>query len=126
MAEVSPNCPGHSVMDKFPDCLTEALYGGMFDAETGTVDGFGAWVGLVIQAEAETVNNGTDTPVTIPTGTALIITENDRGHIRVEEFTTAEEAQAAYDEWERLYGEWCEVAEAREAMITSSTGRVGR
>lgn len=123
--EVTPVCPGHSPLDKYPDCLTEALYGGMFDAETGTVDGFGMWVGLVIQTEAETVDGGQGVEVVIPAGTCLIITENDQGHLTVTTYDTAEEAQSAYDEWERLYGEWCEVAEAREAMITSSTGRVG-
>lgn len=124
-ADMSAKCPGHAVVDKFPDCLTEAVYGGMFDEETGTVDGFGVWVGLVIQEVAETINNGTDTPVTIPAGTFLIVTENDQGHIWVDTYPTAEAAQSAYDTWERLYAEWSEVAEAREAAITSSTGRVG-
>jgi hypothetical protein len=125
-AEVSPRCPGHSTVDKFPDCLIEALYGGMFDEETGTVDGFDRWVGLIIQAEAETVDTVTEIPVTIPAGTFLIITENDQGHIGVETYPTAEEAQSAFDEWERRYGLWCDAEEAREAEIMISNGRIGR
>jgi hypothetical protein len=127
-AEVSPKCPGHSPVGKFPDCLIEALYGGSFDEETGTVDGFNRWVGLIIQAEAETVDMDTvaEIPVTIPAGTFLIITENDQGHIGVETYPNAEEAQSAFDEWERLYGLWCEAEEAREAEIMTSSGRIGR
>lgn len=118
-------CPGHSPFDKYPDCLTEALYGGMFDAETGTVDGFGYWVGLVIQAEAETVDGGEGVEVVIPAGTCLTIVENDRGHLTVTTYDTAEEAQTAFDDWEERFGAYLDSVDTREARITSSTGKVG-
>lgn len=125
-AEVSPQCPGHKAVDKFPDCLTEALYGGFVDEQTGTVDGFGWWVALIIQNTAETVDTMVDVPVTIPAGTFMVIVENDRGHIGVETFPTAEAAQACFDQWDTTYGEWLEIAEIREATIAASMGRVGR
>lgn len=123
---VSPECPGHASVDKFPDCLSTALYGSNFDATTGTVDGFNRWVGLVIQAEAETIDcHENDIPVTIPAGFAAVLTEDDRGFIGWTTYDTAEAAQHDFDRWESAYADYCEDAECREARIVSSTGRTG-
>lgn len=124
-AEISPDCPGHQGWEKFPDCLSDALYHNDNDSETGTVDGFGWWVALYVQDMAETIDHG-DIKVTIPAGTFLIIRENDRGHIHTDEYDSAEEAQAAFDDWEARYGAYLDECDAYELGITSSTGRVGR
>lgn len=122
---ISPECTGHTPTDKYRECLVSALYGSHMDATTGTVDGFNRWVGLVIQAEAETVDDG-DTPVTIPGGTFGVLTEDDRGFITWDTYDTAEAAQGAFDDWELRYGLWCEAEEMREAEIMTTSGRIGR
>ncbi len=124
--EVSPGCTGHAVVDRFPDCLTEALFCSDFDAWTGSVDGFGTWVGLVIQHEAEDIMGPGDCKVTIPADTYMVISATEHGHIRAESFPNAERAQAAYDDWEALYGRWLDASDMREVSIVSSTGRIGR
>lgn len=124
--EVSPGCTGHAVVDKFPDCLTEALFCSDFDASAGSVDGFGTWFGLVIQDAPQTINGPGDGEVTIPAHTYMVISENEHGHIRVESFPSAEGAQSAYDDWEALYDRWEAASDMREASIVSSTGRIGR
>lgn len=122
---ISPNCPGHKPVDKFRDCLTEALFYADHDATTGTVDGFGVWVGLIIQDMAETLDSTRDLPVTIPAGTFLVLTEDDRGFVGVDQFDTAEDAQARFDTWEAAYGDYRAGQDAREYAIVSSTGRIG-
>lgn len=123
--DVSPDCPGHQGWERFAECLTEALYYSTDNGRTGNVDGFGWWVALFIQDTAETIDHD-DLKVTIPAGTYLIIRENDQGHIHVDEYETAEEAQAAFDDWEARYAAYLNEQDARELSITSSTGRVGK
>lgn len=126
-AKVSPACPGHSVVDKFRSCLIDALYGATFNDTTGTVDGFGRWVGLVIQDAAETIHGHSDgIPVTIPAGTYGLLFEDEYGFVDWQTYTSAEDAQHAFDRWAELYGLWCEAEEAREAEIMMSSGRIGR
>jgi hypothetical protein len=43
--------------------------------------------------------------------TYLIITNNDRGSVYATSFDTAEEARAAYDEFDHAYGIWSEANE---------------
>lgn len=124
-ADVSPDCPGHEGWERFSDCLTDALYHAKADDQTGDVDGFGWWIALFIQGKAETIDHG-DIKVTIPAGTCLIIRENDQGHIHVDEYESAEDAQSAFDDWEARYGAYLDECDARELGITSSTGRTGR
>jgi hypothetical protein len=120
-ASVSPKCPGHQGWEKFPDCLTEALYAAP-DETTGDVDGFGYWYGLVIQEKAETLESDT-CPVTIPAGTFWLISESNQGHVTVTEYLTAQEAQQAYDLADIAYGEWCAGQDYAEYSIVSSTGQ---
>lgn len=123
---VSPDCPGHSPTDKFPDCLIGALYFSGSDECTGDVDGFGWWVGLYLCEKAETIDDGTGVKVAVPAGTYAVITEDDRGFIGFDLYSCAESAQRMFDAWEADYGLYCEQSDSREERITSSTGRVGR
>jgi hypothetical protein len=124
--EISPECPGHEQWQKFKTCLITALYGDTFNYTTGTVDGFGRWVGLVIQDTAETVDTVEGVPVTIPAGTYALLMEDDHGFIDWQTYTTAEDAQHAFDSWAEAYGLWCEAEDAREAEIMATSGRIGR
>lgn len=124
-AEVSPNCPGHTVTEKYRDCLTAALIE-CPDDTTGNVDGFGLWVGLVIQAEAIELPSGAGVPVFIPADTYRLISEDNDGHVVSVEFQTAEGAQRAFDDWQDDYSAYLHAVDMREHAITSSTGRVGR
>lgn len=125
---ITPSCPGHESWENLSDCLTAALYGCTHDDSTGTVDGFGVWVGLVCQDLAETLDpempDGVG--VTIPAGTYCLIIETKSGSVTRLDYDTAEQAQAAFDLWEQQYEAYCEQVEYRENRITSSTGRVGR
>lgn len=123
--EISPNCDGHAGVDKFDSCLVEALFYADHDAQTGDVDGFGRWVCLVIQDEAETLDSNRDLPVTIPAGTYMVITTDDHGFVGYDVYESAQQAQEAFDGWEARYGAYLDAFEAREYVITSSTGRIG-
>lgn len=121
--EVSPDCDGHEGWRKFSSCLAEVAY--MYpDMSTGNVDGFGMWVGLMIQEKAEQVDM-MGIKVSIPAGTYAVVRENDRGFIGFEVFETAGAAQERFDAWESAYGAYEEACEHREHTITSSTGRIG-
>lgn len=121
---VAPGCEGHTSKDKFKDCITQALYAAP-DADTGNVDGFGLWAGLIIQTEPVTLA-GEWGPVHVPADTYRVIGEYNSGRILVARFTTAEDAQEAFDEIEDDYGAYLAGVDEREARITSSTGRIGR
>ena len=126
---VSPDCRGHSTKDRFRDCLTSALYGAV-DAETGNVDGWGLWVGLVIQTDAVELC-GAHGPVYVPGDTYMLIGEDSDGRIIVSPFRTAEYVQRAFDDLDDAYqgylrGMEDHVRDVREAHITASTGRIGR
>lgn len=124
-AGISPDCPGHASVDKFPNCLIGALYGNDADQTTGNVDGFGRWVGLYVDDQAVTVHHG-DILVTVPAGTYAVLTEDEHGFIGFDLYDTAESAQAMFDAWETDYGIYCDQADMHEYAITSSTGRIGR
>lgn len=121
--EVSPNCPGHAGWQKFGTCLHEALHHADHDAQTGHCDGFGRWVGLIIQEESETLDSNRDLPVTIPAGTFVLLHEDDAGFTLMEEFPTAQAAQAEFDAWEARYDAWQDAEDTREAQIIASQGR---
>lgn len=128
-AEVSPDCQGHSWADKFTDCVTSALYGAV-DAETGSVDGWGLWVGLVIQTDPVELP-GAHGPVFIPGDTYRLISEDSDGRIVVATFETAAGAQQGFDDLDDAYGGYRRgmedhAVDMREKHITSSTGRIGR
>lgn len=126
-SEISPDCRGHRDWWEFADCLTEALYSAGDDGSTGTVDGFGWHVSLFIQEVSETIDAAYDgIKVTIPAGTFCVIRTNDRGHVYRDDYGSAEEVQAAFDDWDSRYGEWLECEDMRELAITSSTGGIGR
>lgn len=121
---ISPNCPGHEGTDKFGSCLAEALHYCDHDDTTGDADGFGRWVGLVIQTESETLDSDRDLPVTIPAGTYAIVSEDGCGFTSMDTYDTAEQAQAAFDDWADRYGLYLAEADRREFDIIHSTGRV--
>lgn len=116
---VSPQCPGHEGWEKFPDCLSRALYHAP-DESTGSVD-WDYWVGLVIQEQTETLDSDT-CPVTVAAGTYMTIAENDHGNITIRTYDTAHEAQAAFDESDIAYGEWLSGQDEREWHVMTSTG----
>lgn len=119
-AEISPNCPGHEGWERFDDCLIAALYHAP-DTETGSID-WRVWAGLVIQEQPETIPG--ECPVTVPAGTYAVITGNDQGHVHLHTYSSAQDAQDAFDEIESAYGDWLSGNDAREYAITSSTGRI--
>lgn len=118
---IAPGCPGHSPVDKWPDCVTEECWHHP-DQVTGHVDQVDWFVALIIQDKAETTAAG----ITIPAGTYLTIRETGAGHIYVTSHDAAESAQADFDAWEAAYGDWCHGEDMRESRITSSTGGIGR
>lgn len=121
--EVSPDCDGHEGWRKFSSCLAEVAYLWPDDI-TGSVDGFGTWVGLMIQEKAERIEMmGID--ITIPAGTYAVVREDEQGFIGFEVFDTAEAAQDRFDDWSRAYGLYLADQEHAEHTITSSTGRIG-
>lgn len=121
--QISPNCPGdhEPSKDKWPDCLTPALW---FypDESVGDVDSPCGFTVLIIQEKAETLSSD-ELPVTIPAGTYMTIRENDQGHIAVEAFESAQAAQDAYDKACQAYEAWSWAQECRELDIIESTGR---
>lgn len=123
---ISPECPGHEGWQKFADCLTEALYSAGDDGSTGNVDNFGWHISLIVQDMAETIDAAyDDVKITIPAGTYCLIRTNDQGHVYRDTYDTAEDAQAAFDDWESRYGDYLAGLDAREYAIVSSTGRIG-
>lgn len=119
---ISPMCPGHEGWEKWPDCLTPALWHAC-DAQTGTVESPIGYVVLIIQEKAESLDSD-ECPVTIPAGTYMTIRENDQGHISVTSYESAQAAQDGFDEAERAYGDWSWEQDCRELDIIASTGRV--
>ena len=119
---VSPMCPGHQGWEKWPDCLTPALWHAN-DGETGNSDCPIGFVVLIIQDKAETLDSD-ECPVTIPAGTYMTIRENDQGHIKVTDYDTAQAAQDAFDQAVAAYDAFMWAQECRELDIISSTGRV--
>lgn len=118
---IAPACPGHSAVDKWPNCVTQECWQ-YPDEVTGNVDGFGYFVALIIQPKDETTSAG----ILIKAGTYLVIRETDAGHIYVTAFDSADQAQAAFDEWEALYGAYCHGEDLKETSIMASSGRIGR
>lgn len=116
---IAPDCTGHQGWEKVPSCLVDALRMEP-DAQTGTVD-WDVWAGLIIQDKAETFDG-----VNIPAGTYMVITENDQGHVRWEQYPTAQAAQDAFDLIDNAYGDYLHARECREYAIVSSTGRTGQ
>jgi hypothetical protein len=124
---VSPDCPGHYGWQKLGSCLIEALYGSTPDDVTGTVDGFGKWVGLFTQDQAETIDMLSDPgtiKVTIPAGTYGLLIEDEYGAVDWQEYTDAQAAQDAFDTWVIEYDRWDAEAEMREFSIVSSVAGV--
>ena len=122
---ISPDCPGHEPSkERFGDCLTEALWVGSADGQTGNVDGFGVYVAMYSCPNAETLDPVMpDGPkVTVPAGTFCLITNDDQGNITRVDFPTDEALSEAFDRYEEAYSDYLDV---REFAITSSTGRVG-
>lgn len=122
--EVAPGCGLHTPMDKWQSCLVRALFADP-EEQTGSVDGFGMWVGLNLIHDAVTLED-TWGPVHVPANTFMLIGENNSGHISVVEFSTAEAAQEAFDDFEADYAAYLHGVETREYTIVSSTGRTGR
>lgn len=120
---ISPKCPGdhEPSKDKWPDCLTPALWFAN-DGETGDSDSPVGFVVLIIQDKAETLDSD-ECPVTIPAGTYLTIRENDQGHITVTEHDTAQAAQDAFDQAVSAYDAYMWAEEVRDLNIIESTGR---
>jgi hypothetical protein len=111
-------CNGH--LSKYDNCLTEALHEscsamvGWADEEGGSCDSPYGYRWLIlghdsIEVKAFDWSGGFDIR-TVP-GTYLIITTTDQGFVYLESFDTADEAKAAYDEFDRLYGIWSEANE---------------
>lgn len=121
---VSPKCPGHQGWEKWPDCLTPALWYAN-DGETGNCDSPVGFVVLIIQDEEESLSSD-ECPVTIPAGTYMTIRENDQGHISVTNYDTAQDAQDAFDGAIEAYDAYMWAEEVRDLGIVSSTGRMDR
>lgn len=119
--DIAPDCEGHSGLSKWDDCLSEELWQ-YPDATTGNVDSVGWFVALIIQHKRETTSAG----ITIPAGTYITIRETDNGTIYVTSFPTAEEAQADFDAWESLYGDYLSGQEAYEARVAQHYNACGR
>lgn len=107
-------CNGH--MAKFDNCLAEALYelGDMYaDEHCGDTDGPGyMWLFLFddshrVEPEEWSGMFG----FTIAAGTYVTLFTNDQGFVYLTGYLRREEAQAAYDEFEREYSLWAESVE---------------
>jgi hypothetical protein len=117
-------CPGDhdASKDKWPDCLTLALWYAN-DSDTGNVDSPVGFVVLVIQEKAEYLDSD-DCPLVIPADTYMTIRENDQGHISVTQYDTAQAAQDAFDQAVADYDAYMWAEDCRDLDIIASTGRI--
>lgn len=123
---VSPRCPGHTPSkSRFRDCLTEALAVGFPDDETGDTDTFGIHYALHVVIKDEVIFTTNACPVNLRAGTQFLVVTLESGSVRRLDYDTVEAVQAAFELAQNEYAAHLDARAVREALITSSTGRIG-
>lgn len=106
-------CEGH--FGKHGNCLTQALHEaagsmqGWAEEESGDVDSPYGFRWLIIANESIAITPdywSADFTLNVAAGQYFIITENDRGFVRLFSFDSEADARADWDLFMCAYGEW--------------------
>jgi hypothetical protein len=132
--DISPDCPGHEGWQRITSCLTGALDQASTDADAsmGDVSELGWYVDMHAFDQAETLEYD-GVKVTIPANTYVILIHRDNGSVTRVTYQTRALLDEDWSVWAEDYRAWDdlqeqreqEASDAREAYITSSTGRIG-